>query len=529
MNFENFDWELYVDNYSFLKDKNMNKHKAWKHFKMIGLENNYIYFDITKRNEYNLMFENFDWEVYLSTYEYIRSPNIHEKYSAWWHYCNYGKNEGCSYISVNKSITPKYHIRDLLQQNGKILCNNNDTINDDTISNNDTINNNKITIYYYIDHLISTEHRSGIQILTIYLAKCLYENRDEYKCDIIFVKWDNSCIIPCNSNEIKNIFNDSNIPEIVYSNYNPIHMNDICIFDSVFFCPELTFSRCYSEDFLNKLNNYLTYYQFKTIYILYDIIPLVLDAYHGLCDIFKCYLIKTLLPSSKIICISNFTRDEFLKYCKTNNFYNNDKFPHISSILLPYQFRNTQRVLDNTKIDESKITILLPGTIEPRKQQIMFMKIFNKFTENNPEIDVEIIVYGNIWESCKEEFFNVIEKSNNKIKYLNFISDDSISDLYKKASFLTFISIYEGFGFPIAESLWHGLPVLTSNFGSMAEIAVAPGCYAINSCSKQEIYRALDTLVKNKSVILNLKNNIVNNSLSYWTEYTKCIVNEFIF
>ena len=49
------------------------------------------------------------------------------------------------------------------------------------------------------------------------------------------------------------------------------------------------------------------------------------------------------------------------------------------------------------------------------------------------------------------------------------------------ATFTCFISIYEGFGFPISESLWHGIPVLTSNFGSMEEIAICGGCYSINT------------------------------------------------
>ena len=46
---------------------------------------------------------------------------------------------------------------------------------------------------------------------------------------------------------------------------------------------------------------------------------------------------------------------------------------------------------------------------------------------------------------------------------------------YKKAIALVFPSLIEGFGFPVLEAMNCGLPVITSKYGSLAEIAGSSG------------------------------------------------------
>ncbi|MGR9036844.1 MAG: glycosyltransferase [Gammaproteobacteria bacterium] len=49
-------------------------------------------------------------------------------------------------------------------------------------------------------------------------------------------------------------------------------------------------------------------------------------------------------------------------------------------------------------------------------------------------------------------------------------SDSELSFLYRSALFTVFPSIYEGWGLPIGESLWHGRFCVTSNTSSMPEV-----------------------------------------------------------
>ena len=507
-NYDNFDWVLYIDEYS-LKQDISDKENAWNYFQNIGKSNNHIYYNIHQRGEFERMRDNFDWELYLNTYEDVKNHGTNGIYATWWHYNHFGKDKGYQYFSLsNNSLQPSNVVGP-----------------DDLVMVYHEPVDKEVNVYYYVDHVINTDLRSGIQVLTIYIAKYLLKK----KINIVFVKWDNSNnqMVPCTVSNIHHMFNYRNageiIPPISYTNYSPIHYNsDYPHSKFVLFIPELTFSR---ENYVEKIKKYTKMYSIKNIFVLYDIIPLVLQDYYDSSGIFKKYLTENLLHCDKIISISNFTKNEFEKYCNTNGF----KIPKISSILLPNQFRDTSRIIqEDSVINQEKIVILLPGTIEPRKQQILFMRMFLKFINFNPDYKVELVVYGQVVDSFKGTVNDLVSKSNGHIIYLGLISDEQIRELYKIASFLCFISIYEGYGFPVSESLWNGVPVLTSNSGSMAEIAVAGGCFTINTSKKEEIYNAIDILIKEPKHLSTLREQIKNTHLSTWSQYTDCIYRELI-
>ena len=487
--FYDFDWQLYNEIYPHLKEKYVSRYGLWWHYVNIGEQNGYIFTDNKNKEKFLDKYESFDWEFYLTTYPKLLEFGFTSKYQVWHHY-----------ISMEKTNT------DFFRQNKTIE------------------KVNKKTLYYFIDHVSSNEIRTGIQIVTIFLAKeLLLINQDVF--DIIFVKWSTilKSLIPCDKSSIDSCFNNDSIN---YTNYLPIHLNkERELIDCVFFCPELTFVNY--KDLPEDLNKYLNNYKIKSIFILYDIIPIILKDYFFLKENFQKYINHNLLNSDKIITISEFTKNEFINYAEENNLFNIN-FPVIKSISLPYQYRNMSNQITQLSIDRDKIIILLPGTIEKRKQQILLMKLFNKFVKEYPEIEVELIIFGNIIENCKTEFNLEINESNKKMNYLGIIDNQKLSKLYKIANFTCFISLYEGYGLPISESLWHGVPVLTSNFGSMDEISKCGGCYSINTHDEIEIYEALKHLIMNPLFLEKLKNEIKTNEFTTWQNYSEKIYDEII-
>jgi glycosyltransferase involved in cell wall biosynthesis len=499
--YDDFDWELYLNTYSNLKDDGyISKDQLWWHYVNIGEKKGYLFLNIHNKNKMAEKYELFDWKLYLEKNPELVNKGLITKENLWLHYINVGEISGLPFFSVNS--------------NKKIVTN---------------IITNK-TIYYYIDHTCKDKIRTGIQVVSIFLAKALFLIKKNL--DIIFVKWNNisNTLIPCDPEEINFFFNynqpNTLLSPIKYLNYMPIHLNEERPLNNcLFFCPELTF-------ILNLkiplyLNTYLNKYKIKSIYILYDIIPMKLEEYKAINKGgFKSYIDYSLLFSNKIITISNFTKNEFLQYVNQNELYN-IHFPIVTCVSLPYQYRDKKRIINNL-IEREKIIILLPGTIEPRKQQIRLMKIFNKFIKKNPEIDVELITFGNIVPLCQNDFDNYVNESNGKIKYLGIIDNEKLFELYKMANFTCFISLYEGFGFPISESLWHGVPVLTSNFGSMKEVTSCGGCHSIDTKNENEIYEALNHLIINPLFIEKLKHEIYKSSLTTWKDYAEKIYTEII-
>jgi glycosyltransferase involved in cell wall biosynthesis len=56
-------------------------------------------------------------------------------------------------------------------------------------------------------------------------------------------------------------------------------------------------------------------------------------------------------------------------------------------------------------------------------------------------------------------------------KILDWVDDALLARLYRKTLALAYPTLYEGFGLPILEAMSLGAPVLTSNYGTMAEVA----------------------------------------------------------
>lgn len=64
-----------------------------------------------------------------------------------------------------------------------------------------------------------------------------------------------------------------------------------------------------------------------------------------------------------------------------------------------------------------------------------------------------------------------LDRSGTSFRELGRVSDHRLLQAYEECDLVVFASIYEGFGLPILEAQATGRPVVTSNFGAMAEAA----------------------------------------------------------
>lgn len=76
----------------------------------------------------------------------------------------------------------------------------------------------------------------------------------------------------------------------------------------------------------------------------------------------------------------------------------------------------------------------------------------------------------NAWNKDRVIVENLIEGDKRFIK-LGFVSDEDLNAIYNLADVFVMPSQYEGFGLPILESMQAGCPVVTSQSGSIPEVA----------------------------------------------------------
>lgn len=212
--------------------------------------------------------------------------------------------------------------------------------------------------------------------------------------------------------------------------------------------------------------------------VVYDIIPITHPHFMTLFlkKRFKQWFDKAITHSDFFIAISKTSCNEAKKYVESKYASENwkGKFESfqlgsvIDNVVSNGDVREElKNVFENS--DNSNVYLTV-GTIEPRKNHKYLMDAFDEIWRQCPGPRVCII--GRLgW--FYSEFLERIKTHPQYGKCLFMFNDTSDTELdycYSHAKALIFPSHAEGFGLPIVESLYHGLPVLASDIPIHREV-----------------------------------------------------------
>jgi alpha-1,3-rhamnosyl/mannosyltransferase len=79
-------------------------------------------------------------------------------------------------------------------------------------------------------------------------------------------------------------------------------------------------------------------------------------------------------------------------------------------------------------------------------------------------------------------------------RYLGYVPESDIAALTAAATVFAYPSLYEGFGFPVAQAMAAGVPVVTSNVSALPEIA-GDAAILVDPRSQTELRDALQRLL----------------------------------
>lgn len=111
--------------------------------------------------------------------------------------------------------------------------------------------------------------------------------------------------------------------------------------------------------------------------------------------------------------------------------------------------------------------ILAVGTLEPRKNQLGLLHALAK-----AGIELPVVFVGK-QTGYMGKMRKFAEESGlpNPLIFLSGISDDELAGLFRNALVSVYISLFEGFGLPVIESMASGCPVITSSVSCLPETA----------------------------------------------------------
>ncbi|HXG01055.1 MAG TPA: glycosyltransferase family 1 protein, partial [Bacteroidota bacterium] len=115
--------------------------------------------------------------------------------------------------------------------------------------------------------------------------------------------------------------------------------------------------------------------------------------------------------------------------------------------------------------------ILFVATIEPRKNLLCLLQAYDR-TSVAFRKEVKLVVVGRKGWKSEETVRAILRREEGGcVMWLRNVSDAELPALYRHAMMFVYPSLYEGFGFPVAEALACGTPVITSTAASLPEVA----------------------------------------------------------
>jgi alpha-1,3-rhamnosyl/mannosyltransferase len=138
--------------------------------------------------------------------------------------------------------------------------------------------------------------------------------------------------------------------------------------------------------------------------------------------------------------------------------------------------------------------VLFLGTIEPRKNIDTLLDAWQGFRLHN---DYDLIIAGATGWASEKTLARLRSQPPRGVRYLGYVPEDELPGLTAGATAFIYPSLYEGFGFPVAQAMAAGVPVITSNTSCLPEIA-GGGALLVDPRSPTEIQSALEKLLTSR-------------------------------
>jgi glycosyltransferase involved in cell wall biosynthesis len=164
--------------------------------------------------------------------------------------------------------------------------------------------------------------------------------------------------------------------------------------------------------------------------------------------------------------------------------------------------------------------ILNVGGIHERKNLVRLIHAFSRLVRQH-DYSGKLLITGTVSgfpyiEKMKRLCDAAVKESGmeERVIFTGFISDEELDTLLRRADFLVYPSLYEGFGMPIIEAMQVGTPVVASGIGGTAEVA-GDAALLVDPYNIDEITLGMSRLLLDHELRVKLSEKGIERASSY--------------
>ncbi len=216
--------------------------------------------------------------------------------------------------------------------------------------------------------------------------------------------------------------------------------------------------------------------------VLHDFTPLVVPYTHAerTRGLFQGFFAKTLLSSDAALAVSHSTKADAAWLCDMPQ--ERIVVAHSGPTMCVDHHLSSRPAARRPNVG------LVVSTLEPRKNAFFLLDWF-RATTALPD-DTELWWVGPMgWMTSRRQLRPYQSRGGRRVRFLGVVSDARLCELYRTVGWSIYPSLYEGFGFPVLDSLRHGTPVLCSYHSALREFR-SPGVFFFDPCDPATLDRA---------------------------------------
>ena len=257
-----------------------------------------------------------------------------------------------------------------------------------------------------------------------------------------------------------------------------------------------------------------------------DMTPTLSECVTGVVAVpqFEHWLKEMMLLGSSFLVNSDSTLNDFENWCGRHDYndVNIAKFAFGDEMIL---LSGNNRIRADVLSLEGCPYVLAVGPITGRKNGGNLIRAWRKLAARLPKDRLPLLVFaGNeAGDSVVRCGLNEDIAGWDKLRFICSPCDFDLHCLYKNCLFTVYPSLYEGWGLPISESLWHGKVCATSNVSSMPEVG-GKRCEYFDPTDPDNMAQVIERLILDPTYLDACARRIDHAQLLTWEQAAKALL-----
>ena len=265
----------------------------------------------------------------------------------------------------------------------------------------------------------------------------------------------------------------------------------------------------------------LTVVNLPQVTTIHDIVPLIRPELvsNQLVLVFAELLKANLRNSTKIIAVSQATKDDLVHYCQVPVGKIAVVYEAAREEFQPVNVEIARPILSKIGLSTAQVCtpyFIFVGNIEPKKNVKRLLLAFQQFSMRDRRGCKLVMVGSAAWgfDDVKDLMQEMIAAEI--LIHPGYLPTNELPALFSHAQALMLPSLIEGFGLPVLEAMACGCPVITSDIPCIREIA-GDAAIKVDPLSIEEICQAITAIAGDESLRANLSQlGLAQNKLFSW-------------